>query len=134
MQHKYECTHLHSYSFPLMEMIVLEYNWSLQSITGDFSPSLQCNEPHCTFLKSNIIKKHIFLSLFKESLLWFTIDVMDTAITPTVSINRSFRIKLFVALPVGRRAPIAPDFLALQGLRWTYAVEAITFLKKIIRT
>lgn len=43
-------THLHSYSIPLIEIIVLKYWCSLQSSTGVRSPSLHCSEPHWMFL------------------------------------------------------------------------------------
>lgn len=47
-------THLHSYSAPLIDMIVLELMWFWSS--GWRSPSLHCNEPHLTFLRRKATK------------------------------------------------------------------------------
>lgn len=52
-------THLHSYSTPLIDMIVFELKWSKPAIFGWRSPSLHCNEPHLTFLQGKKYKKKI---------------------------------------------------------------------------
>lgn len=52
-------TYLHSYSTPLIDMIVLEFNWSIPSTDGCRSPSLHCSDPHTTLLHKKIIQVHV---------------------------------------------------------------------------
>lgn len=50
MYRRFSNAYLHSYSSPLIEMIVLEKSLSIPSMIGLWSPSLHCKLPHWTFL------------------------------------------------------------------------------------
>lgn len=66
-------TYLHSYSTPLIDIIVRELSWSIPSMDGWRSPSLHCSVPHITFLwtrKILITKIYILLKYLISTALW----------------------------------------------------------------
>lgn len=126
-------TYLHSYSTPLIDMIVLELIWSVPGgLDGWRSPSLHCNAPHFTFLQKVKYRRIKWSTCTEiqfcfEYLLDFTFLIVAIRVFATMTIYWAFGIELVIALLIGCHTTIEPNFFTLTVQCWTFSIKTVAF-------
>lgn len=76
-------------------------------------------------MQNELVKRQRRIAARRRHLLRIAFDVVIVGIASAVPIDGALRVELFVALPISRKAAVAPNGLALQCQGGAVALEAI---------